>query len=182
MLAILPFKDYDTVQILVNRPDTLVAEVVNNEGINYILKAGIITNTTDKKNSFLEEMVITQDMAKINVAPQVIETSIIGSIGVMISEKYDHVYEDIALGRNQAVDQLISKMHSTGLIHGDLFGNNIVVNNNGEVAIIDYETSFYIKRAPLSRYLWLFQKFKLNTSHSIEDLINFDERLYYDEI
>ena len=180
------FGYYKPVKIIGGKSTQYVA-LVTKDNKEYYLKARELGSTSANRNSFEEEVAITRDMANLDIAPRVIDYYVVSennqAFGVMISEKFDLPYEDISSESNEQVDDLIQRMHNVGLVHGDLFGNNIVVDlKKNRFAIIDYEVSFYIDRIPKGRLEFLSKKFGLSNGDIIEQLRKIDRLLYWDEI
>lgn len=161
------YKDYTCRKVLQEEFSSLVA-IVEKNNKTYCLKAKRLQPTTFRANNFLQEVKIYRSMAEHGIAPAFIESYTVKcknvftffeeiEVGVMVTEKYDYTYQGlleyntlhhIPTSRVKEIDQLISRMHALGVIHGDLHSGNIVVKRRigkgRKYAIIDFGASSYL--------------------------------------
>jgi TP53 regulating kinase-like protein len=58
--------------------------------------------------------------------------------GQIVKEVLDVIDEDARLQICRKIGNLISKLHTSGIIHGDLTTSNMVLTRTGEVSLIDF--------------------------------------------
>lgn len=63
-------------------------------------------------------------------------------------------------GASEKVQQLVSEMHRRGVTHGDLHGFNILIDEAGEVALIDWATACVFGKNPPGAKKLLFEEWK----------------------
>jgi aminoglycoside phosphotransferase (APT) family kinase protein len=68
--------------------------------------------------------------------------------------------DELPDGVAEKVEQLVSKMHARGVTHGDLHGNNILVDDSGEVALIDWATASVFGANPSGAKKFAFEEWR----------------------
>ena len=94
-------------------------------------------------------------MCSLGVGPQIVECGVNGNKAYIVMAQYKYTlnnYPKSTILRDNVL-QLIDKLHSHNIIHGDLHEENVVLNNENDIAIIDYDMAFSLDNPLKDEYV-----------------------------
>lgn len=119
------------------------------DGKNYLIK--VVRNVKTGSPTLVNEMgwIETNEyMSKNKIAPRIISTGKSGDLLFIVMDEYLYnlrEYTDqfgFSSKLKSSVINKIEELHNLGIVHGDLHEENIVVNNDNDVALIDFDFAF----------------------------------------
>lgn len=144
---------------------------------------------TYTKAMTVRELQFLQHASNANIAPRILNVKQTHNDWCSVTmERYDitilsyfetgnsiSLYED-------SITNLVDKLHSLHIVHGDLHASNIVLNlNTDEIRLIDFGASYYMHE--ITEYeLCNLEKFLDQRFITIEDLLIYEKVMYKDSL
>lgn len=106
---------------------------------------------TIKKRMSEREYLIFTEVAKLGLTPKILNVKQLRTHYMVEMEKYEMTlfeYADFCNNVTKEMKEVILTMtkllHKHNILHGDLHGNNIVLNNKDDIKIIDFGKSYFL--------------------------------------
>jgi homoserine kinase type II len=140
LLKLLEEKDFPTSRIVNSTTGTPLTEL---EGKPVILK-GFIEGEDCEKPNYIVCYELGKNIAKLHGIDSPLHLPEISPYGLnsyraMVDQKLDPEFSEWLLEKQEDVNSLVSSDLPRGLIHGDIYYDNVLINNNEFQAIIDFD-------------------------------------------
>ena len=131
------------------------------------------------------ELCFLEMAAKAGISPNIISVTKINRDNYrVVMEKYPTTilnYSDEGkdiVPYKRKIEDLVDRLHDLDIIHGDLHGDNIVINpETGEVRLIDFGGSYFYDEITPS-ILRQLSKFLDKKFKNVDELLDFEKNMY----